>query len=172
VGKIGVFYASAGGNTTQIAEELKEAFDVEDEDFVLMESDFDDISQFENYDTLFLGSSTWGQGDVHFSWVDALFEISSDGVSFKGKKAALFGAGDSNKHNEHFCSALGKLYKVFKDAGADIIGFTDKGDYNYKHSLSEIDGKFCGLAIDNTNEADKTEQRIENWIKKLKNEIG
>jgi flavodoxin I len=170
--KTGIFYASAGGNTTKIAEALKEAFEVEDDDFVLMESDFDDISQFNDYDVLFLGSSTWGQGDVHFSWLDALFEITSESVSFAGKKVAFFGAGDSKKHKEYFCSALGKLYEVFKNSGAEIIGFVDKSGYEYQSSLAEIDGCFCGLAIDNTNEKDKTTQRIEAWIVQLKEELG
>ena len=75
--KVGIFYASAGGNTKLIADALQEAYDVEDDDCILMEDDFDSVEQFEDYDVLFLGSSTWGQGDVHFSWVDALFEISS-----------------------------------------------------------------------------------------------
>jgi flavodoxin I len=172
VAKTGIFYASAGGNTTKIAEALKEAFEVDDDDFILMESDFDDISQFDDYDVLFLGSSTWGQGDVHFSWVDALFEITSQSVSFAGKKVALFGAGDSKKHKEHFCSALGKLYEVFKNGGAQIVGFVDKNGYEYQSSLAEIDGSFCGLAIDNVNEKEKTAQRIESWIGQLKAELG
>ena len=92
--KIGIFYASAGGNTTQIAKALQEAFEVEDEACVLMEDDFDSTEQFEDYDVLFLGSSTWGQGDVHFSWVDALLEIGSENLFFEGKTVAFFGAGD------------------------------------------------------------------------------
>lgn len=169
--KIGIFYASAGGNTTLIAEALKEAFEVEDEDYVLMEDDFDSIEQFESYDTLFIGSSSWGQGDFHFSWVDAILEISSEGMDFSGKKIALFGAGDAKKHGEHFCSALGKFYAVFTKAGASIVGFVDKDDYTYESSLAQIDGKLCGLAIDNINEPDKTDERIEKWIEQLKKEL-
>ncbi len=169
--KIGIFYASAGGNTTIVAEALKEAFEVEDDDCVLMEDDFDSIEQFENYDTLFIGSSSWGQGDFHFSWVDPIFEITSDGLDLSGKKVAFFGAGDAKTHGEHFCSALGKLYDVFTKAGAKTVGFVDTDDYTYTKSLAEKNGKFCGLAIDNINEPDKTEERIENWIEQLKTEL-
>ncbi len=169
--KIGIFYASAGGNTTQIAEALKEAFEVDDEACILMEDDFDSIEQFEAYDVLFFGSSTWGQGDVHFSWVDALLEVSSEEMSFEGKTMAFFGAGDSKKHGEHFCSALGKFYQQFSKAGAKVIGFVDKEGYTYDASLAEVGDKLCGLAIDNINEEDKTEERIENWIEQLKSEL-
>lgn len=169
--KIGIFYASAGGNTTIIAEALKEAFEVADDDCILMEDDFDSVEQFEAYDTLFIGSSTWGQGDFHFSWVDVILEITSEGIDFSGKKIAFFGAGDAKKHGEHFCSALGKFYTVFSKAGATIVGFVDKEDYTYEKSLAEIDGKLCGLAIDNMNESDKTDERIEKWIEQLKTEL-
>ncbi|AFL68309.1 flavodoxin [Sulfurospirillum barnesii] len=168
--KIGIFYASAGGNTRQIAEALKEAFALEDEACVFMEDDFDSVEQFENFDVLFLGSSTWGQGDVHFSWVDALLEIGSENLSFEGKTMAFFGAGDSQKHGEHFCSALGKFYDIFSKRGAKIIGFSDASDYSYEASLALIDNKFCGLAIDHINEPEKTALRIENWIAQLQSE--
>jgi len=169
--KVGIFYASAGGNTTLVAEALKEAFEVEDDDCILMEDDFDSVEQFEDYDVLFLGSSSWGQGDVHFSWVDALFEITSDTISFEGKTMAFFGAGDSKTHSEHFCSALGKFYQIFSKTGAKIVGFTKTDGYNYDASLAVVGGKFCGLAIDNMNEKEKTQERIENWIEQLKGEI-
>ncbi len=167
----GIFYASAGGNTAQIAEALKEAYAVEDEDCILMEDDFDSIEQFEAYDVLFFGSSTWGQGDVHFSWVDALLEVTSENMSFHGKTVALFGAGDSKTHGEHFCSALGKLHQQFSKAGANIIGFVDKDGYSYEASLAQMGDKLCGLAIDNINEKEKTSERIERWIEQLNAEL-
>ncbi len=169
--KVGIFYASAGGNTKLIADALKEAYEVEDDDCILMEDDFDSVDQFENYDVLFLGSSTWGQGDVHFSWVDPLFEITSQKISFEGKTIALFGAGDAKTHGEHFCSALGKFYQIFSKTGAKIVGFVDKEDYIFESSIAIIGDRFCGLAIDNINEKEKTAERIENWLEQLEKEI-
>jgi flavodoxin I len=167
--KIGIFCGTAGGTSMKVADALAEAFDVEE--VINMEEDFDDIDELLECDILFLGSSTWGQGDVHFSWVDVLLEIDDEGIDFSGKKVAFFGAGDCKKHGEHFCSALGKLYKTFTKAGAEPFGAVDKSDYSYEFSLAEIDGKFCGLGIDEHNESEKTEERIENWIEVLKKEI-
>jgi len=169
--KVGIFYASAGGNTKLIADALKEAYEVDDDDCILMEDDFDSVDQFENYDVLFLGSSTWGQGDVHFSWVDPLFEITSQKISFEGKTIVLFGAGDAKTHGEHFCSALGKFYQIFSKTGAKIVGFVDKEDYIFESSIAIIGDRFCGLAIDNINEKEKTAERIENWLEQLEKEI-
>lgn len=170
--KIGIFCGTAGGTSMKIAKALAKEFDIDEDDVVSMEDDYDDIEQLLQYDVLFLGSSTWGQGDVHHSWVDVLLEIESDSVDFSGKKVAFFGAGDCKKHGEHFCSALGKLHKVFTKAGAEAIGFIPKDDYTYEASLAQIDDMFCGLGIDQHNEAGKTKKRIENWIEALKQELG
>ncbi|PLY09716.1 MAG: flavodoxin [Arcobacter sp.] len=169
---VGIFCGTAGGTSLLVAEALVEAFGLEEDDLINMEEDFDDIEQMLEYDVLFIGSSTWGQGDVHHDWVDPQLEIESDGIDFSGKTVALFGAGDCVKHGEHFCSALGKLYKTFTNAGANVVGFVDASDYKYESSLAEMDGKLCGLAIDQHNEEDKTETRIQNWISSLKEQIS
>ncbi len=168
---VGIFCGTAGGTSMIIAQALAEAFGIDEDDLINMEEDFDDVEQMLNYDVLFIGSSTWGQGDVHHEWVDPQLEIESDGIDFSGKTVALFGAGDCVKHGEHFCSALGKLYKTFKNAGANVVGFVDKDDYKYEYSLAQMEDKLCGLAIDQHNEEDKTTSRIENWIKSLKTQI-
>ncbi len=168
---IGIFYGTCGGTTKIVANALQEAFEIEDEDCINIEEDYDELEQFEKYDVLFLGSSTWGQGDLQHGWVDILLELSDSDINFFGKKVAFFGAGDSKKHSEHFCSALGKLYKAFKSKGATSIGFVDANEYTYKSSLALIDNKFCGLAIDEHNEANKTKDRIDKWIAHLKTEV-
>lgn len=169
---IGIFVGTAGGTSMKVAKALAKKFDVDSDDVINMEDDFDDVEQLQDYDVLFLGSSTWGSGDVHHSWVDALLEISSDGIDFSGKKVAFFGAGDCVKHGEHFCSALGKLYDVFVKAGAEPFGSVDASDYKYEFSYALKDGKFCGLAIDEHNEKGKTKARIENWIELVSEELG
>jgi flavodoxin I len=167
---IGIFCGTAGGTSMMVADALAEAFDVEE--VINMEEDFDSIEQFEDFDVLFIGSSTWGQGDVHFSWVDPQLELEDEEMDLSGKTVAFFGAGDSIKHGEHFCSALGKLHKTFTKLGAKTVGFVDASDYKYEFSLAEKDGKLCGLAIDQHNEKDKTEDRIENWVSQLKDELS
>ena len=168
---IGIFCGTAGGTSMKVAKALAKEYDLDEDDVINMEEDFDDIEQFEDYDVLFIGSSTWGQGDVHFSWVDVQLELEDEGVDFSGKTVAFFGAGDSVKHGEHFCSALGKLYKTFTSLGAKAVGYVDASDYKYEFSLAEMDGKLCGLAIDEHNEKGKTKTIIANWIESLQEEI-
>lgn len=170
--KMGVFVGTAGSTSMKIADALVEAFDLEEEDVINMEEDFDDIDELLECDVLFIGSSTWGQGDPHFSWVDVVLDIDSGDYDFSGKTVAFFGAGDCKKHGENFCSALGKLHKTFTKAGAKAVGFVSKDLYTYDHSLAEMDGRFCGCGIDEHNEADKTAERIDAWLTAVKAELA
>lgn len=168
----GIFVGTAGGTSLKIANELVKAFDIDESDLINMEDDFDDIDQLLKYDVLFLGSSTWGAGDPHYTWVDPLLEVRGGEYDFTGKIVAFFGAGDSVKHAPEFLSALGVLHEVFTKAGAKAIGFLPKDLYTYEGSKAEIGGKICGCGIDEHNQADKTPERIATWIETLKKELS
>jgi len=135
-----------------------------------MEEDFDDVEQMLEFDYLLIGCSTWGAGELQRDWIDPYLEF--DDYDFSGKKIALFGAGDAKTHGEHFVSALGKLYKKFTEKGAEVVGFFPKDSYNYDFSEAEIDGKFCGLPIDDMNQKDLTESRVDAWGTQVKQEFG
>ena len=168
--KIGIFVGSSGGVTLGAAEKLQEL--LEDSELINMEEDYDDLDQFEEFDVLLIGSSTWGQGDPQRDWVDPLYAMQNDEPDFSGKKVAFFGAGDQESHGEEFVTALGKMKEIFDKLGADTnYGYTSTDGYNYKSSYAEKDGKFCGLAIDDVNQEDLTEQRVTDWAEQLKAEM-
>jgi len=168
---IGIFVGSSGGVTQSAAEKLEELFD--DSELINMEEDYDDLEQFDDFDVLLIGSSTWGQGDPQRDWVDPLYEMDNDEPNFSGKKIAFFGAGDQESHGEEFVSALGKMKETFSKLGADTnYGFWSTDGYKYKSSTAEIDGKFCGLAIDDINQKELTEERINSWATQVKQEMG
>lgn len=168
---IGIFVGSSGGITLSAAQQLEELF--ENSQLINMEEDYDDLEQFDEFDVLLIGSSTWGQGDVQRDWVDPLFEMQNEEPDFSGKKVAFFGAGDQESHPEEFVTALGKMKDIFTKLGADTeYGYTSTDGYRYKYSYAEKEGKFCGLAIDNINQEDLTQERVFNWAKQLKKEMG
>jgi flavodoxin I len=169
--KIGIFVGSSGGVTMSAAEKLSEIF--EDAELINMEEDYDDLDQFEDFEILLIGSSTWGQGDPQRDWVDPLYEMQNEEPDFSGKKVAFFGAGDQDSHGEEFVTALGKMKEIFDKLGADTnYGYTSTEGYDYKSSYAEKDGKFCGLAIDDVNQEDLTQERVEKWATQLKEEMG
>lgn len=169
--KIGIFVGSSGGVTLGVGEMLEEFFD--DAELINMEDDFDGLDQFDDFDVLLIGSSTWGQGDPQRDWVDPLYEMQNETPDLSGKKVAFFGAGDQKTHGEHFVSALGKMEDVFKECGASVgFGYISKEGYDYEFSLAEKEGKLCGLAIDAINQEDLTQERVANWAEQLKSEMG
>jgi len=168
--KIGIFVGSSGGVTQATAEVLEELLD--DSELINMEEDYDDLDQFDEFNVLLIGSSTWGQGDVQRDWVDPLYEMENDEPDFSGKKVAFFGAGDQKEHGEEFVTALGKMKQIFNKLGADTeYGYWSSEGYDFKHSGALIDGRFCGLAIDDINQKDLTASRIQKWADQIKEEM-
>jgi flavodoxin I len=82
-----------------------------------------------------------------------------------GKTVALFCCGDSYTYADSFCGAMRKIYDVLKDKGCTIVGGVSTEGYELGDTDAIIDDKFVGLAIDNDNEEDKTSERVDLWIK-------
>ena len=59
------------------------------------------------------------------------------------------------------------IYDAVEKAGAKVVGAVSTDGYTFDDSDSVIDGKFVGLALDETNEADKTDERIDAWLEEL-----
>ena len=89
-------------------------------------------------------------------------------VERKPYKFAVFGMGDSESYSDSFCSAMGKLAAKLKEAGATIVGGVSTEGYSFEASEAVENGEFVGLALDNDNQEDKTAERIEAWVAKIK----
>lgn len=164
--KIGIFYGTSTGNTEYAAKLLAEklgsvpVFDVANVA----------INKLSDFDLLIFGSSTLGWGDLQDDWYDFIEEIKK--VDLSGKKVAVFGLGDSASYSETFCDAIGLIATVAKEAGASLIGDNvPVSEYEFEESVAVADGVFCGLPLDEDNEADKTEERIERWANQLKESL-
>ena len=153
--KIGIFYGSTTGTTESVAEQIASHLGVGSSEVYNVGNT--DAKVAEEYELLILGSSTWGSGELQDDWYD--------------KKIALFGCGDAMSFGSTFCDAVGIIYEKLQGTGATFIGTVDPSDYTYDASTAEIDGQLVGLLIDENNEADKTELRIQNWTDALKKEI-
>ncbi len=166
--KIGIFYGSTSGITEEIAMKVREKLGESLCDIYSMEEDFDEYSQFLEYEYLLFGCSTWGAGDVQNDWRDPVFEMELDKPDFSGKTIALFGAGDQVDHGTEFVSALGKLHKLFHGLGATLVGEFPNNGYSFEHSSALLNDKFVGLPIDEVNQSEKTEERITQWVESLR----
>ncbi len=80
---------------------------------------------------------------------------------------ALFAPGDQYGYPDNYCDAIGIIGKKMESRGAELVGFTAAGDYQFENSLAVEDGVFLGLALDDDNEAELTEPRIREWVLQL-----
>ena len=66
---------------------------------------------------------------------------------------------------------MAELYKAVEGKGANLVGMVSADDYNFEDSEAVIDGEFVGLALDEMNESDKTDERIDAWIESFKAQL-
>jgi flavodoxin I len=159
-----VIYGSLTGTCEAIAEKIAsklgcEAMNVQD-------LTADTINDHQN---LILGTSTWGAGELQDDWYDGLKTLQD--ADLNGKTIALFGCGDCESYSDTFVGGIGELYNGIKDSGARFIGSVDTDGYTFDDSEAVVDGKFIGLPLDDINEDDKTDMRIENWLSAISPEL-
>jgi len=116
-------------------------------------------------DNLILGTSTWGAGELQDDWYDGINVLKSADLS--GKTVALFGCGDCESYSDTFVGGMGELYDAVKASGAKLIGAVSTDGYTFDDSAAVVDGKFVGLALDDVNEDDKTDGRIDAWVAEI-----
>ena len=164
--KIGIFYGSSTGSTSEVAQRLGKALGAEANLYDVASVDASEVAGF---DVLLLGSSTWGIGDLQDDWEDFLPKLAEQNLA--GKKVALFGCGDADSYPDSFCEALSKLKEGLQSTGCTFVGAYEPEGYSYDATETEQDGKLIGLCLDEANQSDLTEERIEKWVALLQSEL-
>ncbi len=162
---IGIFYGSSTGNTEAAADKIKAFLGSAD----VKSIDVASIDDLTNYSNILIGSSTWGYGELQDDWEETVDQLTS--LDLSGKKVAFFGLGDQTGYPDTFVDAMGLLYEALKNSNAEFIGAWPADDYDFDESKALVNGKFVGLALDDDNQADKTDERIEKWTGLLKTEL-
>ena len=116
-------------------------------------------------DNLILGTSTWGAGELQDDWYDGINVLKSADLS--SKTIALFGCGDCESYGDTFVGGIGELYDAIKNSGANFVGAVSTDGYTFDDSSAVVDGKFIGLPLDDINEDDKTDARIDAWVAQI-----
>jgi len=159
---IGIFYGSSMGNTEEAANLIKTKLEKESRVINVTEMTKESLNDF---DTVLLGSSTWGLGDLQDDWDSKLSVLKEADLS--NKKIGFFGCGDQESYADTFADALGIIYEAVKDSRAEFIGSWPTEGYNFSASAAAINGSFIGLVLDEDNQADMTEERVVAWVASL-----
>jgi len=160
-----IFYASSTGNTEEVAGKICEKLD----GFELVDIANDGVDKMGECQSIIVGVSTWGEGDLQDDWEDCLADVQA--IDFSNKTVALFGLGDQDGYPDEFVDALGIMHEEIASKGANIVGHTSIEGYDYDESKAEIDGNFIGLVIDEDNQSELTDERIDNWCSTISKEI-
>ncbi len=165
--KIGLFYGEGTAKTATVAGKIQEAFGDIKIDIVPVESAWQ--KDFQTYDNIIVGTSTWFDGELPTYWDEIIPELTS--LKLKDKRVAVFGLGDQQNYPDNFVDGIGLLAEAFESAGATLVGLTSSEDYNFNQSRALKDKSLLGLAIDVENQSDKTNKRIQDWVEQLKKEF-
>ena len=165
--KVGIFYGSTTGATEGVAETIASCLGVAREDIHNVGST--KVDEVDKYEVLLLGSSTWGIGELQDDWNDFLDKLKAKNLA--GKVVAIFGCGDASSFGGSFCDAIGIIYHELQGSGCEFAGSVDTDGYSFDSSEACVDNRFVGLPLDESNESDLTEKRIDAWISGLKQVI-
>merc|ERR1712003_405064 len=166
--KVGLIYSTTTGNTETMGGYIGSATGLEMVD--IADCTVDSLMEF---DGLIIGAPTWHTGaDTERSvtaWDDFIYgDLTS--LDLSGKKVAVFGVGDQAGYADNYCDAMDELAECFKKQGAEVIGATSTDGYDHEESKSIVDGKFIGLACDEDNQSDLSEERVTAWVAQIKSE--
>ena len=162
--KVGIFYGSTTGVTEDIANRIAEKIDGAE----VFNID-GNVDELENYDVLLLGTSTWGFGDLQDDWQAVLDDLAN--LNLAGKKVAYFGSGDQGTFSDTFMDGMAIINEEISKTGATVIGNTLTEGYEFNESRAVEGDKFLGLALDEVNQSDLTDERIDAWVEQIKKEF-
>lgn len=158
---IGLFWGSDTGATDGVAADMLELltphFKVKPHEVFRIKPD-----DFESFDYLILGLSTWHDGQLQSDW-DSFYDDFCK-VDLTGKTVALFGLGDQVGYSEYFVDGMGVIGQQVLNAGGKIIGLWPTEGYHFDSSKAAFkEDWFCGLAIDEEFQPELTNERLDRW---------
>ena len=171
--RLKLIYGSDTGNTEHVIDNyllsiFEPHFEIESKCVNNITSD-----DWKSHDFYILSIPTWYDGELQSDWEDYFEEFQT--IDFTGKTVAIFGLGDQIGYEEWFCDGIGILAKVVEKNGGKVIGHTEKDDsYELDEPCKVLldDNTFYGLCLDEDNQDELTEERLENWYNKLKLELN
>ena len=167
--KTALFYSPAGGSVDKVSHMLGEMIGTDKVDIIHVKNAVeDDLVRYKKMILLgsTVGADHWDNEVIVDEWVD--FFATMEDISLEDKKIAIVGLGNSVLYPSHFADGMAVLYDKIKQKNAKVFGKVNSAAYDFEDSEAlDDDGYFCGLAIDEDNEPELTQGRLEKWIRLL-----
>lgn len=168
--KIGLFYGSSTCYTEMAAEKIR---DILGESLVDLHNVKDVAAQkMEEYDILILGIPTWDFGEIQEDWDAVWAQLPT--LRLNGKIVALYGMGDQLGYGEWFLDALGMLHQQLLPLGVRFVGYWPIVGYEFTSlkPLAADGAHFVGLALDEVNQYDLSDERLQQWCEQILQEMA
>ncbi len=166
---IGIIYGTDTGMTEDVVQYMVDTW--KDDTIEVIEVSEAEKEDFGKFDLVILGLSTWYDGELQSDWEDYYDEFKT--IDFTGKTVAVFGLGDQYGYGEYYVDGMGIIAKTVLDNGGKLIGHWSTKGYDFDASKGAMnDDYFYGLALDEDNQHEETEGRVDKWIAQLKSELA
>lgn len=172
--KIAIVYAPPKGRTEKVAKMVYAKIGKDKAELILIEEGMQ-TEILLPYSKIIFGISTVGRDvwDAQYQKIGwDYFLPKLEDLSFDGKTVAIFGLGDHLLYANHFVDAMGDLAKLVSKQGAKLVGQCSTDGYIFSESEAVVDDLFLGLPIDEDNEEELTNERLDNWLGKIAPDFG
>ena len=170
--RIGLIYGTDTGNTEEVGNKIISNFDQAGKNVEMLNIADCDSDDIEAFDFIIMGIPTWDFGGIQEDWED--FEDEIIALNLQNKAVAFYGLGDQFGYSDYFIDAVGWLNERIKKTGATVIGHWPTEGYDFDASLAANEDKsvFCGLAIDEDQQFELSDERIKTWCEQILEEFA
>ncbi|UTW00856.1 flavodoxin [Marinomonas rhizomae] len=164
---IALIYGTDTNNTEEVGHKIAKQWEELGEQVDIFNIKDIELSQLEQYPMLILGIPTWDFGGIQSDWEDIGDSLAT--LDLEDTVIALYGLGDQFGYGDYFIDAVGWLYEKLLPTNTNFIGQWSTEGYEFEASRACIENKesFVGLAIDEDQQFELTDQRIEQWVIQL-----
>ena len=166
---VAIIYGSDTGATENVAKLIHQKIGENKVDLL----EVCDVSpdDFKKYKIILIGVPTWYIGELQSDWDYFLPDFKT--IDFKGIKTTYFGLGDQLGYPDSFVDGIGILAKIVLENGGEVFGSWSTDGYDFDESLGvNPDGDFYGLVIDDDNQHEMTDERIDKWLSQIKDQLS
>lgn len=164
-------YGTDTGNTEDVADRLQARF--AKEGIVVECTNVTDVTPetILAHQRCIFGIPTWDFGGIQADWEG--FEPVLQALDLSEHQIALYGLGDQFGYGDYFIDAVGWLHEILQPKGANMVGYWPTAGYEFDGSraLSADKQYFYGLAIDEDQQFELTDQRLDEWVAQLLKEF-
>jgi len=170
MGKTILMYWPKAGNVENSAKMIVKSFgDLEMKS--IDEVTLEDLKSYNQYiiGCSTVGSETWDSDTNTDPWPGFIKKM--EDISVTDKSIALFGLGDQVRWPKHYVDGMAVLFEHFMKRGAKMVGKWPVEGYEHEESEAQDGDFFCGLALDEDIQPELSEERVDKWVKQIKEEF-